>query len=96
MKIIHVYTISIISILLLLFPQFSYAQFFKAIGMEDGLSNLSVLSIYQDTLGRMWFGTNEGVNIYDGTRIEKHKVYEVGDGNARKTVARGNELPPVG
>lgn len=86
MKIIHVYTISIISILLLLFPQFSYAQFFKAIGMEDGLSNLSVLSIYQDTLGRMWFGTNEGVNIYDGTRIEKHKVYEVGDGNARKTV----------
>ena len=46
--------------------------------MKDGLSNPSVLAIYQDTLGRMWFGTNEGVNIYDGDQIHQCKSYVVG------------------
>ncbi|WP_259326624.1 hybrid sensor histidine kinase/response regulator transcription factor [Bacteroides caccae] len=46
--------------------------------MKDGLSNPSVLAIYQDTLGRMWFGTNEGVNIYDGEQIHQCKSYVVG------------------
>ena len=54
-----------------------HGQYFKKIGVNDGLSNLSVLSIYQDTLGRMWFGTNEGINIYDGTKIAKLKSYEI-------------------
>lgn len=54
-----------------------YGQYFKKIGMNDGLSNLSVMSICQDTLGRMWFGTNEGINIYDGAKIEKLKSYEI-------------------
>ena len=49
--------------------------------MEDGLSNLSVLSICQDTLGRMWFGTNEGVNIYDGTQVTRIKSYEMTSSN---------------
>lgn len=37
--------------------------------MKDGLSQPSVMCIYQDTLRRMWFGTVEGVNIYDGQKI---------------------------
>ena len=86
MKYIRFYIISIVGILSLSFSQISYAQFFKGIGMEDGLSNLSVLSIYQDTLGRVWFGTNEGVNIYDGTHIEKHKMYELWDGDTCRKV----------
>ena len=45
--------------------------------MKDGLSSPSVLSIYQDTLGRMWFGTNEGVNVYDGNQISKYKSYDI-------------------
>ncbi len=61
-----------------------HAQYFKNLGMKDGLSNPSVLAIYQDTLGRMWFGTREGVNIYDGKQIKdfktsivrKQKVYD--------------------
>lgn len=52
--------------------------------MKDGLSNLSVLAIYQDTLGRMWFGTNEGVNIYDGERLSTYKSYEIIDNQLRK------------
>ena len=43
--------------------------YFSKIGIEKGLSQLSVMTIYQDELGRMWFGTREGLNIYDGNRI---------------------------
>lgn len=64
-------------LLLLLIGTCAYGQYFKKIGMNDGLSNLSVMSICQDTLGRMWFGTNEGINIYDGAKIEKLKSYEI-------------------
>ena len=62
----------------------SYGQYFKTLDINDGLSNLSVLSICQDTLGRMWFGTNEGVNVYDGNQILKYKYYDVVDSNRQK------------
>lgn len=84
-------------ILLLFCPSISFGQYFKSIDMKDGLSNLSVLSIYQDTLGRMWFGTNEGVNVYDGTHIEKYKVYEITDNHrTRKTFISGPVYEIVG
>ena len=69
---------------LLLFSIYSYGQYFKKLGMKDGLSNPSVLSIYQDTLGRMWFGTNDGVNIYDGRQIFKYKSYTITEGQIQK------------
>ncbi len=69
---------------LLLFCINTYGQYFKKIDMKDGLSNLSVLAIYQDTLGRMWFGTNEGVNIYDGERLSTYKSYDIIDNKLRK------------
>ena len=58
--------------------QVVYPVYFKHLGMSDGLSQVSVMSIYQDCLGRMWFGTNEGVNIYDGEQIHQCKSYVVG------------------
>lgn len=36
------------------------------IGIEKGLSNNSVTSIYQDKRGFMWIGTNDGLNRFDG------------------------------
>ena len=44
--------------------------------MKDGLSSLSVVSIYQDPLGRMWFGTTEGLNIYNGNKISRITKYQ--------------------
>jgi signal transduction histidine kinase/ligand-binding sensor domain-containing protein/DNA-binding response OmpR family regulator len=38
----------------------------KYIGIEQGLSNNAVTSIYQDYYGFMWFGTYDGLNRYDG------------------------------
>lgn len=47
--------------------------YFSHIGTDEGLSHSSVLSIYQDMHGRMWFGTNEGLTLYDGCRLDVFK-----------------------
>lgn len=39
---------------------------FKRITINDGLSLSSVYCIYQDRKGFMWFGTEDGLNRYDG------------------------------
>ena len=36
------------------------------LGIEQGLSNNAVTSIYQDHNGFLWFGTYDGLNRYDG------------------------------
>jgi hypothetical protein len=39
---------------------------FEHISVEQGLSQSSVNCILQDSRGFMWFGTNDGLNRYDG------------------------------
>ncbi|HEY6951226.1 MAG TPA: two-component regulator propeller domain-containing protein [Bacteroidota bacterium] len=39
---------------------------FERISLEQGLSQTSVFAIAQDRLGFMWFGTQDGLNKYDG------------------------------
>ena len=43
---------------------------FERLSLEDGLSQGSVTAILQDATGFMWFGTQEGLNRYDGYRFE--------------------------
>jgi hypothetical protein len=45
---------------------------FGRIGLEAGLSQSSVMAIIQDRQGFMWFGTEDGLNRYDG---EKFKIF---------------------
>lgn len=40
---------------------------------NDGLSNLSVSSIIQDKFGVLWFGSQDGLNRYDGREIITYK-----------------------
>lgn len=42
---------------------------FKTISVDDGLSQSQVKAIAQDHLGFMWFGTQNGLNRYDGYNI---------------------------
>lgn len=68
-----------LSLLISLLPLSVYAQKaiipnFKNINVEQGLSQSSVYSIYQDKTGYMWFGTADGINRYDGDSIRVYKV----------------------
>lgn len=64
------YTISMLFVLFLQALTAADDVYFSKIGIEDGLSQLTVMSIYQDELGTMWFGTREGVSRYDGNSME--------------------------
>ena len=56
---------------------------FENVGVNEGLSQSSVYSIYQDKKGFMWFGTADGLNRYDGQNI---RIYKIND----KKIANSN------
>jgi ligand-binding sensor domain-containing protein len=45
----------------------------KNITTVNGLSQSSVIAIYQDLQGQMWFGTRDGLNKYDGSKITVYR-----------------------
>ncbi len=45
--------------------------FFNQVWLEEGLSQSSISSIVQDKKRLMWFGTQDGLNRYDGRLIEQ-------------------------
>jgi ligand-binding sensor domain-containing protein len=45
------------------------SMLFEHLSIEDGLSQSVVNVILQDQLGFMWFGTQDGLNRYDGQQI---------------------------
>ncbi|RXF72441.1 two-component regulator propeller domain-containing protein [Arcticibacter tournemirensis] len=54
------FLLSVISVKSTVTPELQY------LGIENGLSNNAVTSIFQDSRGFMWFGTFDGLNRYDG------------------------------
>jgi ligand-binding sensor domain-containing protein/signal transduction histidine kinase len=54
---------------------------FGLISIEQGLSQSTVFSIAQDKRGFMWFGTNDGLNKYDGYKMTVFKP-DPGDPNS--------------
>ncbi len=47
-------------------------MFFRHITAQDGLSQNTVTAIHQDSLGFMWFATENGLNRYDGYQIIRY------------------------
>lgn len=45
---------------------------FRVVGIREGLSQSTVLNIYQDHYGFIWLGTRNGLNRYDGNSF---KIY---------------------
>ncbi len=62
--------------LFLFITSFAVAQhniFFKHITTNEGLSQSTVTSILQDDEGFMWFGTQDGLNKFDGSTVKVYK-----------------------
>ena len=46
---------------------------FERLSLQDGLSQSSVYCIFQDSRGFLWFGTEDGLNRYDGFDFSIYK-----------------------
>ena len=46
---------------------------FHRIGIEQGLTQLSVMSILQDREGFLWFATWDGLNRFDGYEFVRYR-----------------------
>lgn len=65
-------------VLALMFPFTVRAQaledvYFSHLGLADGLSHSSVFAIDQDSEGKLWFATYDGVNRYDGYKFTVYR-----------------------
>ena len=47
--------------------------YFSNLNLKDGLSQISVLKIMQDSKGFIWCATRNGLNRYDGNRFVAYK-----------------------
>ncbi len=45
----------------------------QPVGIEQGISQSSVLAIHQDSYGFVWLGTRDGLNLFDGNRTKIYK-----------------------
>lgn len=84
---------------LLYFTNVTHAIHFKHLGPENGLAHPTVLSIFQDSIGRIWLGTTEGLSVYDGNQLTSYKPYQrntlplfSGEVIKRITSTSGNDL----
>lgn len=57
---------------------------FNYLSTENGLSQFTAYCLYKDELGRIWIGTHDGLNVYNGNWVRSYKP------------ERGNEHSIVG
>ena len=67
----------ILSVLTLYAEKTNYLYSFNS-DLNEGISQLSVMTIYQDSRGYLWFATKNGLNRFNG---KEHKIYHREDGN---------------
>jgi ligand-binding sensor domain-containing protein/signal transduction histidine kinase/DNA-binding response OmpR family regulator len=86
-------------------PFLSFAQApklkFKHISLEQGLSNSTIESIYQDKRGFIWVGTRDGLNRFDGYqmvvyRFDPHDSTSISDNYIRYIYEDRNQQLWVG
>lgn len=61
----------LVILLIVLFCQRLFASFslFNVENLNNQLSNNAILCMHQDSYGFMWFGTYDGLNLYDGKKV---------------------------
>lgn len=66
--------LTFVLIAIICFNSTAKAHIFRNYQMENGLSHNSVWAVIQDGKGFMWFGTNEGLNRFDGKTFKIYKT----------------------
>lgn len=59
--------------LLLIFPLSAKELYFRHIDLNDGFTQPSAISIYEDARGYIWFG-NDNFNVYDGSIVRSFRL----------------------
>lgn len=79
---------SFLALLLSFFSLTGFAEniHFESINSNDGLSQITILSIYQDEIGTFWFGSSEGLNRYNGNHIEIYRPAQDNKGLTRNEI----------
>jgi ligand-binding sensor domain-containing protein len=72
-------------------------QSVQYLGIEQGLSNNAVTSVYKDHHGFVWIGTYDGLNKYDGSTVKIFRnVWEDGgslnDNHVNRLAGSGNRI----
>lgn len=72
------FVLTLLVLLAVMLPAYSVDKkySFKHINSADGLSASNVKCILRDSRGFMWFGTKNGLNLYDGMDIERLKCFD--------------------
>lgn len=60
----------LVSLFCTIFPLVAQEYKFKTLGVEDGLSQITVSDICQDEKSRIWIATLDGLNCFDGNHIK--------------------------
>ena len=53
---------------------YSFTGTFRNISVSDGMTDLTVNTIYKDKKGFVWFGTNSYVERFDGIRLKRYSL----------------------
>ncbi len=82
--------VSLLICILCCFPHLIHAYSLRQFSNKNGLSNSTILSLYQDHQGVIWIGSCDGLNIFDGTNIH---VYN--PANPTKASLSGNLINDI-
>lgn len=75
MRSIYKYILNFIIILLYSsLHLYAYQETFKSLSVSEGMTDLVVNSIYKDSRGFIWFGTNSSLEKFDGIRLKRYDI----------------------
>lgn len=70
----HIKTLIIFFVLFLSLPVLGYESF-KNISIKEGLSHTDAICVTQDSTGLIWIGTYDGLQSFDGYKLQKYDYY---------------------